>query len=108
MSTPMESQIEGFFDDLLAHPRFPAFARQVEAAGYPQWARLLRVIARSEEVRLRLIRSRFFACANEAEDHHVCPECGLVVAGDLPGGCPVCHTPWDQFELFPMEGAQHA
>ncbi len=108
MSASIESQVAAFFDDLLAHARIPAFATQVEAAGYPQWARLLPVIARSEEIRLKLIRSRFFSCANEGEDHHVCPECGLVVAGDLPEGCPVCQTPWDHFELFPQEGVRHA
>jgi rubrerythrin len=98
MSLSLDSQIASFFDELHAHPRFSAFACQVESAGYPKIAHLLRIIARSEEVRLNLIQSRLFTCAEEVEEHAICPECGLVVAGDMPEGCPLDGTPWEQFE----------
>ncbi len=101
MPDPIEAQIDRFFDDLQAHAPYLAFARQVEAAGCPQWARLLRVIARSEEVRLNLARKRFFSAAqaHAADNFFVCPECGLIVAGETPEGCPVCHTPPERFVL---------
>ena len=99
MSTAIETQIATFFDELHAHPHFPPFARQVEAAGFPKIAHLLRVIARSEKIRLNLIRSRLIACSEEIEEHFVCPLCGLIVAGEMPEGCPLDGTRWELFSF---------
>ncbi len=102
MPEPVETQIDRFFYDLQAHAPYLAFARQMEAAGHSSWARLLRVIARSEEVRLNMAHKRFFSAArtHAADNFFVCPGCGLIVAGDAPEDCPVDGVAGERFELI--------
>ena len=98
MPGTLEVQLEAFFDKQRARLPYLDFARQVEGGGHPQVAHLLRAVARSEEVRIQLMRKNFITCSQESDEIHVCPHCGLIINGELPESCPVDGIPASQFE----------
>jgi rubrerythrin len=99
MIRTLEAQLETFFDQEQARLPYRDFARQLAEEGHARIAHLLRAVARSEEVRIQLMRRNFINCSEESDQIQVCPHCGLIINGeDLPETCPVDGTPTSRFE----------
>jgi rubrerythrin len=98
MPAAFESLLSAFFEEMgQTGLRYSAFVKQAEEAGYPTLVKLFRAVVASEKARLNLYRTGMLAHAQEPDDLHVCPHCGLVFMHGLPDACPVDETPAAQF-----------
>jgi rubrerythrin len=97
MSDQLEQIVEEFFVKLQTSAQAGEKAEKLEAAGFPNAARLFRAIAVSERVRTERFRSGMPHHARLEEDYYVCPHCGLIYIPEPPQACPVDETPEANF-----------
>lgn len=97
MSMTVEELVSACFDELQISQRFVPYIRRAEEAGFPQLAKLFRVLVASETARDALLRAGLLHHADLEGNYFVCPKCGLIFHFDHPDQCPVDETPGADF-----------
>lgn len=97
MSMTVEELVSACFDELQISQRFVPYIQRAETAGFPQLAKLFRVLIASETARDALLRAGLLHHADLEGSYFVCPHCGLIFHFDHPDQCPVDETAGTDF-----------